>query len=272
MARLPYLAFLVRPAKETCNASSTLTSPPGLLDYVAIHSCLLRGGSRLSLPLLALLLLLQFCLLTAAAGAHFNPIISRLAASLRLSPSMADITVLALNNGTPDVFASATALGGTVGMPRAGLVAILSTGAFVSAFVVGVFTLFYAFFIGLVFYMHWVQSGWHVNSAELEMVNGIVRVVTDFLVTMEDSKQKDPTLCVVLNKNKQRRLEDMLLPRKQQAVGSQLAKSLNVEKLLFFSESLILHAMVALAEIYQVETSLKQVVNPWKSKIAQVIV
>ncbi|OEL31815.1 hypothetical protein BAE44_0007166 [Dichanthelium oligosanthes] len=50
---------------------------------------------------------------------------------------MAAVTLLALGNGAPDAFASAAALGGPGGMPRAGLAAILSAGAFVSAFVVG---------------------------------------------------------------------------------------------------------------------------------------
>ncbi|TKV99222.1 hypothetical protein SEVIR_8G030200v4 [Setaria viridis] len=123
----------------TCAASSSALAPhpPALLNYAAIHSCLLRGDARVSLPLLALLLLLHFRFLAASASAHFTPAVSRLAARLRLSPSMAAVTLLALGNGAPDAFASAAALGGPGGMPRAGLAAILSAGAFVSAFVVG---------------------------------------------------------------------------------------------------------------------------------------
>ncbi|CAN6362236.1 unnamed protein product [Urochloa humidicola] len=123
----------------TCAAASSafLAHPPALLDYAAIHSCLLRGDARLSLPLLSLLLLLHFRLLAASASAHFTPAVSRLAARLRLSPSMAAATLLALGNGAPDAFASAAALSGPAGMPRAGLAAILSAGAFVSAFAVG---------------------------------------------------------------------------------------------------------------------------------------
>ncbi|KAL6905640.1 hypothetical protein ACP4OV_003241 [Aristida adscensionis] len=122
------------PAAETCSA---LAAPPGLLDYAAVHSCLLGGDARLSLPLLGLLLALHFRLLAAAAGARFTPAVARLASRLRLSPSMAAVTLLALGNGAPDAFASAAALRGGGGMPRAGLAAVLSAGAFVSAFVVG---------------------------------------------------------------------------------------------------------------------------------------
>ncbi|KAF7057968.1 hypothetical protein CFC21_065117 [Triticum aestivum] len=133
MASLPYTA-------AAC-ASVRADPAPGLLNYAAVHSCLLRADRRLSLPVLALLLLLHFRFLAVAAGAHFSPAVSRLASRLRLSPSMAAVTLLALGNGAPDAFASAAALRGEGGLPRAGLAAILSAGAFVSAFVVGAVSL-----------------------------------------------------------------------------------------------------------------------------------
>lgn len=48
---------------------------------------------------------------------------------------MGAVTLLALGNGAPDVFASVAAVRG--GQPRTGFGAILSAGTFVSAFVVG---------------------------------------------------------------------------------------------------------------------------------------
>ncbi|CAL4911643.1 unnamed protein product [Urochloa decumbens] len=234
----------------TCAASSSafLAHPPALLDYAAIHSCLLRGDARLSLPLLSLLLLLHFRILAASASAHFTPAVSRLAARLRLSPSMAAATLLALGNGAPDAFASAAALSGPAGMPRAGLAAILSAGAFVSAFAVGAvaliaapfavppapfardvffylvaasalfyvylsaeiflwqavgLVLFYAFFVGLVFYMDLggdEAKAVSTAAAELQMANGVGRVAMDLPVTVEDHKQQDRALCTVLRK------------------------------------------------------------------------
>uniref|UniRef100_A0A0E0F2K3 Sodium/calcium exchanger membrane region domain-containing protein n=1 Tax=Oryza meridionalis TaxID=40149 RepID=A0A0E0F2K3_9ORYZ len=226
-------------------ASSVRADPPGILDYGAIHACLLGGDRRASLPALALLLLLHFRFLAAAAGSHFSPAVSRLAARLRLSPSMAAVTLLALGNGAPDAFASAAALGGAGGMRRAGLAAILSAGAFVSAFVVGAvaliaapfavppasfardvffyllaasglfyiylsaeiylwqaigLVLFYVFFVGLVVYMDLDAEGKAVSATELEVVNGIGRVVMDLPVTMEDRKQQHPTLCTIFSK------------------------------------------------------------------------
>lgn len=237
---------MASPAEETCRAASALARPPALLDYAAIHSCLLRGDARLSLPLLALLLALHFRVLAAAAGARFTPAVSRLAARLRMSPSMAAVTLLALGNGAPDAFASAAALAGPAGMPRAGLAAVLSAGAFVSAFVVGAvalvaapfavppasfardvfcylvaasalfyvylsaeiflwqavgLVLFYAFFVGLVFYMDLGAGGKAVTTAELEMASGVHRgAMMDLPVTVEDHKQRDPTLSAVFNK------------------------------------------------------------------------
>ncbi|CAL9161109.1 unnamed protein product [Musa hybrid cultivar] len=141
------------PSASSSSCSSVLELPPdrhcafalsrcgrsggggGLVNYAAIHFCLFTGRPLLSLPALALLLLLHFYFLVSAARDHFTPVVTRLVAHLRLSPSMAAVTLLALGNGSPDLFASVAALRG--GHPRTGLAAILSAGAFVSAFVVG---------------------------------------------------------------------------------------------------------------------------------------
>ncbi|RRT63080.1 hypothetical protein B296_00010986 [Ensete ventricosum] len=141
------------PSAASSSCSSVLEFPPdrrcaftlsrcgrsggggGLVNYAALHFCLFTGRPLLSLPALALLLLLHFYFLVSAARDHFTPVVTRLVAHLRLSPSMAAVTLLALGNGSPDFFASVAALRG--GHPRTGLAAILSAGAFVSAFVVG---------------------------------------------------------------------------------------------------------------------------------------
>jgi len=60
---------------------------------------------------------------------------TKLANQLNLSPSIGAVTLLALGNGAPDVFASVAALRG--GQFRTGFGAILSAGTFVSALVVG---------------------------------------------------------------------------------------------------------------------------------------
>ncbi|KAL2490509.1 Cation/calcium exchanger 5 [Abeliophyllum distichum] len=84
---------------------------------------------------LPLSFLLQFYILVKTAQDRFSVVVTKLSTHLRLSPSMGAVTLLALGNGAPDVFASVAALRG--GQPRTGFGAILSAGTFVSAFVVG---------------------------------------------------------------------------------------------------------------------------------------
>lgn len=101
-----------------CLLQSPRSCPSIPIDYRTIHSCLFGGNPRLSLPFLVLLLLLYFRFLALAAGRHFSPAVSQLVDRLRLSPSMAGVTLLALGNGAPDAFSSAAAL--RSGLPRTG--------------------------------------------------------------------------------------------------------------------------------------------------------
>ncbi|KAL9142658.1 hypothetical protein ABFS82_14G184400 [Erythranthe guttata] len=114
---------------------SNLTSSDGLFNYSAFHSCIFNSNSYLSVPFLSLILLLQFYILVKTAQDRFSVVVTNLSAQLKLSPSMGAVTLLALGNGAPDVFASVAAVRG--GQPRTGFGAILSAGTFVSALVVG---------------------------------------------------------------------------------------------------------------------------------------
>ncbi|XP_051124186.1 cation/calcium exchanger 5-like isoform X1 [Andrographis paniculata] len=124
----PHRALL---AESNCR----LTSSDGLFDYSSFHSCLFAGNPFLSVPFLVLVLLFQFYILVKTAQDRFSVVVTKLSAHLKLSPSMGAVTLLALGNGAPDVFASVAAVRG--GQPRTGFGAILSAGTFVSAFVVG---------------------------------------------------------------------------------------------------------------------------------------
>ncbi|KAH0766629.1 hypothetical protein KY285_002500 [Solanum tuberosum] len=77
----------------------------------------------------------QFYILIKTAQDYFSVVVTKLSTHLKLSPSMGAVTLLALGNGAPDVFASVAAVRG--GQARTGFGAILSAGTFVSAFVVG---------------------------------------------------------------------------------------------------------------------------------------
>jgi Sodium/calcium exchanger protein len=112
------------PARFLLQSPQSCTDIP--IDYRTIHSCFFGGNPRLSLPFLALVLLLYFRFLALAAGRHFTPAVSQLVDQLRLSPSMAGVTLLALGNGAPDAFSSAAAL--RSGLPRTGDRCILLCG------------------------------------------------------------------------------------------------------------------------------------------------
>ncbi|KAL0919791.1 hypothetical protein M5K25_011909 [Dendrobium thyrsiflorum] len=136
LAPPPCSAILRLPQDERCAFSRSHCYPSGgLVNYSSLHFCLLHSSPLLSFPSLSLLLILLFYLLARTASDHFSPAVSLLSSRLLLSPSMAAVTLLALGNGAPDLFASIAAL--HTGQARTGLAAVVSAGAFVSAFVVG---------------------------------------------------------------------------------------------------------------------------------------
>ncbi|CAA3025518.1 cation/calcium exchanger 5 [Olea europaea var. sylvestris] len=122
------------PTSLICSFSN-LTSSDGLFNYSSFHFCLFGETPFFSIPFLTLVLLLQFYILVKTAQDRFSVVVTKLSTHLKLSPSMGAVTLLALGNGAPDVFASVAAVRG--GQPRTGFGAILSAGTFVSAFVVG---------------------------------------------------------------------------------------------------------------------------------------
>ena len=141
-----------------------------LVDYRRFRYCDAANHPRLASLALVLLALLIFHVLSDTAEAHFSPNVRALADRLRLSPTAAGVTLLALGNGAPDVFgahaafaaaerASARAAPGSVlagsdeaatasdsdaraaAVPELGaavIAAVASAGAFVTTFVVGV--------------------------------------------------------------------------------------------------------------------------------------
>ncbi|GAB2277504.1 Cation/calcium exchanger 5 [Dionaea muscipula] len=125
------------PPRNRCSFSLLHCKPDsnGLINYFSIHFCIFQENPFLSVPILSLSILLQFYILVKTAQDRFSVVVTKLCAHLSLSPSMGAVTLLALGNGAPDVFASLAAVRG--GQPRTGFGAILSAGAFVSALVVG---------------------------------------------------------------------------------------------------------------------------------------
>ncbi|KAF5951345.1 hypothetical protein HYC85_009289 [Camellia sinensis] len=113
-----------------CNGDSN-----SLINYFSLHFCLFHQNPFASVPFLFLTILFQFYVLVKTAQDQFSVVVTKLVTHLNLSPSIGAVTLLALGNGAPDVFASVAAVRG--GHPRTGFGAILSAGTFVSALVVG---------------------------------------------------------------------------------------------------------------------------------------
>ncbi|CAN4108710.1 unnamed protein product [Withania somnifera] len=114
---------------------SNFTDSNGIFNYFSLHYCLFQENPFLSIPVFTLCVFLQFYILIKTAQDYFSVVVTKLSTHLKLSPSMGAVTLLALGNGAPDVFASVAAVRG--GQARTGFGAILSAGTFVSAFVVG---------------------------------------------------------------------------------------------------------------------------------------
>jgi Ca2+/Na+ antiporter len=106
-----------------------------MVNYLVLHYCGMGGAKWVSVPVLVAVLILAFYILAETAESYFSPVVRRLVEILGLTPSMGGVTLLALGNGAPDIFASLAAIGGD--NSRIGFGAILSAGTFVSAFVVG---------------------------------------------------------------------------------------------------------------------------------------
>ncbi|KAI5424304.1 Cation/calcium exchanger 5, variant 3 [Lathyrus oleraceus] len=122
---------ITRRSLLTSSCSSTNPNSNGIINY----HCIFPQTPFLSIASLSILLILHFYILIKTAQHHFSILTTKLASHLNLSPSMAAVTLLALGNGSPDVFSSLAAL--RAGQYRTGFGAILSAGAFVSALVVG---------------------------------------------------------------------------------------------------------------------------------------
>lgn len=110
-------------------------SGQSMVNYLVLHYCQMGGVKWISVPVLVTVLVLAFYILAETAENYFSPVVRRLVEMLGMTPSMGGVTLLALGNGAPDIFASLAAIGG--GNSRIGFGAILSAGTFVSAFVVG---------------------------------------------------------------------------------------------------------------------------------------
>ncbi|ESQ41782.1 hypothetical protein EUTSA_v10016097mg [Eutrema salsugineum] len=116
--------------------SKSKCGPQGYLDYLKIFFCIFGQSPVLGHLVLSIWLFVLFYLLGDTAASYFCPSLDSLSKVLKLSPTMAGVTLLSLGNGAPDLFSS------IVSFTRSnngdfGLNSVLGGAFFVSSFVVG---------------------------------------------------------------------------------------------------------------------------------------
>jgi sodium/potassium/calcium exchanger 6 len=114
--------------------------PKGYIDYLQVFYCNFGKFPLLGHLVLVLWLIVLFYLLGNTAASYFCSSLESLSNILKLSPTIAGVTLLSLGNGAPDVFASIVSFtrSGNGGL---GLNSILGGAFFVSSIVVGIISI-----------------------------------------------------------------------------------------------------------------------------------
>jgi sodium/potassium/calcium exchanger 6 len=112
----------------------------GYVDYLYLFYCKIGNFPLLGHTLLFLWLLVLFYLLANTASEYFCPSLDNLSKVLRLSPTIAGVTLLSLGNGANDVFATLVSFKGN-GTQDIGFNTVLGGGSFISCVVVGIISI-----------------------------------------------------------------------------------------------------------------------------------
>ncbi|KAE9588749.1 hypothetical protein Lal_00015125 [Lupinus albus] len=112
----------------------------GYINYLIIFYCNLGQSSIIGYALFALWLVVLFYLLGDTASNYFCNNLQGLSNILRLSPTIAGVTLLSLGNGAPDFFATVVSFTSS-NNGAVGLNSILGGAFFVSSAVLGIITI-----------------------------------------------------------------------------------------------------------------------------------
>ena len=112
----------------------------GYIDYLYLFYCKLGSFPILGYSLLSLWLLVLFYLLGNTASEYFCSSLESLSSLLKLSPTIAGVTLLSLGNGAPDFFSSIVSIMGE-GTCDVGLNTVLGGASFIICVVVGIISI-----------------------------------------------------------------------------------------------------------------------------------
>lgn len=112
----------------------------GCIDYLYLFYCKLGSFPILGYSLLFLWLLVLFYLLGDTASEYFCASLESLSRLLKLSPTIAGVTLLSLGNGAPDFFSSFVSFMGD-GTSDVGLNTVIGGASFVTCVVVGIISI-----------------------------------------------------------------------------------------------------------------------------------
>ncbi|KAJ4910650.1 Cation/calcium exchanger 2 [Raphanus sativus] len=114
----------------------------GLIDYLSLLYCNFEKFPLLGQSLLFLWLLALFYVLGHTASEYFCSSLESLSKLLKLSPTVAGVTLLSLGNGAPDLFASLVSfMGESKGTYDVGLNTVVGGSSFVTCVVVGIISI-----------------------------------------------------------------------------------------------------------------------------------
>ncbi|KAK7396124.1 hypothetical protein VNO78_16907 [Psophocarpus tetragonolobus] len=113
----------------------------GYINYLQIFYCSFENFPILGQTLLALWLVVLFYVLGDTASNYFCNSLEGLSNILRLSPTIAGVTLLSLGNGAPDFFASVVSFTGSNSNGAVGINSILGGSFFVSCAVLGIISI-----------------------------------------------------------------------------------------------------------------------------------